>query len=156
MENYDLVDIKSISKDIFEKINEELKHDISVSRFVCFNYSALVTNGIFYKDKLVGLLNLSYFIDNNIAVSIALLEKYRNLGIAKVVAEKIVDYYGKVFSNSKMFIFNCLNYNYNAIQAFKKMGLRETNEFDEIMMDEGADFFNNFYKENIYRKLEVK
>lgn len=39
------------------------------------------------------------------------------------------------------------------MHAFGNMGLKRTHEFDEILLDEGAEFFSVFYEENPYRKL---
>lgn len=87
MENH-LISLRTLKEEEFNKINEILKKDKSVSSYVCFNYFALVTNGIFYKGELIGLLNLNYFLNNSLSISVALVEKYRGLGIMSVVYEK--------------------------------------------------------------------
>ena len=152
MENH-LISLKTLKEEEFNKIDEILRRDKSVSSYVCFNYFALVTNGIFYKEKLIGLLNLNYFLNNSLSVSVALLEKYRGLGIMTVVYEKIIEIYGKEFLDVPMFIANVCPRNTNAIASFRRMSLIETHEFDDEMINEGAEFFSIFYKENPYRKL---
>lgn len=70
--------------------------------------------------------------------------------------KKIVEIYGKEFLDVPMFIANVCPSNRNAISSFRRMGLIETHEFDEEMINEGAEFFSIFYKENPYRKLVKK
>lgn len=147
------VQLRPLTREEFEYIHEILKNDSSVEEYVHFSYHSLVTNGIFYKNKLVGVFNLSYFIENSIALSIALLEDYRKLGIAKVTFDKITRIYGEQFPKAELFIANVSPNNTNAIEAFGNMGLNKTHQFDEMLLEEGAEFFSIFYKENPYRKL---
>ncbi len=51
MIDYELVDIKPLSKELFDEINNIFENDSSVSKFVSFHYQALVTNGIFYGNQ---------------------------------------------------------------------------------------------------------
>lgn len=153
MVDYDLVQFHTLTKDDFDKINKLLMEDKSVFQFVSFHYHALVTNGIFYNNELVGVFNLHYFFENSISLSIAILKKYRGLGIAKTAIHKIVAIYGNKFPNVNLFIANVSQNNYDALLSFEHMGLTQTHEFDEIMLEEGSEFFSIFYEENPYRKL---
>lgn len=150
---YNEVELKPLSEFDFNKINETLMMDKSVSSYVRFNYFALITNGIFYKGNLIGLLNLHYFIQGSISISVALLKKYRGLGIISIVYDKIIETYGEQFEEISMFIVNVYPNNKMAIASFERMGLTQTHAFDEEMLNEGAEFFSIFYKENPYRKL---
>ena len=51
MIDYELVDIKPLSKELFDEINNILDNASSVSKFVSFHYQALITNGIFYGNQ---------------------------------------------------------------------------------------------------------
>ncbi len=153
MVDYNSVQFINLSEEDFDKINTRLMEDKSVSQFVSFCYHALVTSGIFYDNKLVGVFNLHYFFENSLSLSIALLKKYRGLGIAKTVFHKIVVIYGKKFPNVNLFIANVSQKNHAAIFSFEHMGLTQTHEFDEIMLEEGSEFFSIFYEKNPYRKL---
>lgn len=95
MEDSNLLQFRTLTEEEFKNIHELLIQDSSVSQYVSFSYYALVTNGIFYKGQLAGIFNLNYFIGNSIALSIALLQKYRKIGIAKATFNKIISIYGK-------------------------------------------------------------
>ncbi len=153
MEDSNLLQFRTLTEEEFKNIHELLIQDSSVSQYVSFSYYALVTNGIFYKGQLAGIFNLNYFIGNSIALSIALLQKYRKIRIAKATFNKIISIYGKQFLDVDLFIANVSPNNENAMYAFGNMGLKRTHEFDEMILDEGAEFFSVFYEENPYRKL---
>lgn len=151
-----LVQIKDISEIEFEEINNLLMKDPCVSKYVQFSFHSLITQGIFYKSVLIGLLNLHAFISESLSISIALLSEYRHLGISKKAIQKVIEKYGQELENIAMFIANVSPQNKNAILAFQNMDLKQTHAFDEVMIEEGAEFFLLFYAENPYRKLVKK
>ena len=154
-EIYDLVDLRLIDEVTFNKINSIFKEDEQASKFVNL-YFKENSFGIYYQDILVGLVNTCPFIEGNRSINIAILNEYRGRGIAQVALEKLVDNYGYLYTKSKMFLANICPFNKNSIKSLENLGWNQTRDYDELMIDEDAEFFILFYKNNpYYEKKEV-
>lgn len=148
MVDYNSVMLSPITEEAFNSIYNILEKDELVKKYVYFNYE--YTNGIFYKGNLVGLFKLNNFIDNSLSISIAILNEYRGKGIAQIARKQIVELYGKEYPEIKLFISNVKPENKSSNKSLQNLGWKQTHEYDEMMIDEGSEFFNIYYKENPY------
>lgn len=148
------VSLNSISELDFHTLNHQFTEDHSVSEFVQFWYPK--AQGIFYNTSPIGLFQLEPFIDENLAISLALLQSYRRKGIATIVRNRIVLEYGKKYPNMKWFICNIVPRNVVAYKSIAFSDWVQTHIYDELMINEGADFFYIYYKENPYYKGKEK
>ena len=115
--------------------------------FVNFVYSDNL-NGIYYDNKLLGLVGLSPTF-NNITIDIMILPQYRHLGIATYVLNKLVlDGYN--FSDYARFMCLCSPQNYPINELMQKLKWNEDASYDDIMLNEGGEFFNIYYQDNPY------
>lgn len=131
----------------FYEIKCLLNNDDKVNKFVSF-YDSKSTNGIILNGELIGLFTLNKFINDNLAIHIALLKKFRNKGIGGTTLNKIVIEYGKNYPESQFFLANIKYENQNAIHLLEKLGWSKTYAFDETMDNEGGEFFIIYQKEN--------
>jgi len=107
------------------------------------NYEAIVLD-----NKLIGLFTLNKFIEDNITIHIELLEQFRTIETYNIIINGIIEKYGKIYPESEFFMIN-INYDDEAsINLFKNLNWTKTHEFDEIMRDEGGEFFVIYKKEN--------
>lgn len=148
MINYNSITLSPITEEAFNQIYDILKQDDLAKKYVFFNYED--AHGIFYEKRLVGLFKLSSFIGNSLSISIAILNEYRGKGIAQIARMKIVELYGKEYPDVKLFISNTIPNNKSSNKSLQNLGWQQTHEYDEIMIDEGAEFFNIYFKENPY------
>ena len=145
-----LISFSSMTKEEFDDLNHKFLQDKSITDFVQFSYQPLNQSGIFYNNKLIGMVYVMSFIDETLAVSIALLKEYRGLGISQVAYEKLIDLFGEKFSDYRAFVLNIAPNNIQALKSVAKTSFRQSHEFDEIMMEEGAEYFYTFFKDNPY------
>lgn len=146
------IDLYPINDEQFSKIATILNHDDNL--FVNF-YNVKSTIGIFMDNQIIGLFNLNKFINNTLAIHIALLKEFRNHGIGGIVFEKILEEYGQIYSDVEFFIANTDYKNERAIHFFYKLGWHQTYRYDEQMDNEGGEFFIIFEKENPYYHRKV-
>lgn len=143
------ITLNKIEKCTFDKISDILNNDLEVSKYVKFS-DYKNTYGIYLNDKLIGLFSLHLFINFNVTMHIALLKEYRNKGIGYYVLDGIIKKYGINYPDSEYFMIDVSYNNEKALNSFNKMNLKTTNEFDELMIDEGGEFFKLYKKENPY------
>lgn len=147
------IDLYPITEEQFKKISFILNNDDD-NQFVDF-YNSKSTIGIFMDNQIIGLFNLNKFINNTLAIHIALLKEFRNNGIGGIVFEKIVDEYGKTYPEIEFFIANIDYKNERAIKVLSKLNWTKTYKYDEIMINEGGEFFIIFEKNNPYYNRKV-
>ncbi len=150
MINENSIILQQISKEQFNIIYSLLREE--GLEYVSFSYNDV--NGILYKKKIIGLFKLKKFIDNNLSIDIAILNEYKGKRIAPITLEKIVKTYGEKYPNIKRFIANTSPFNKPVIKSFSNSSWTQTYEYDELMIDEGSEFYNIYYKENPYYKKE--
>ena len=153
-EIYSKVTLNCIDEINFLEFMKIIKKDINIKKFVNFTYTDR-TLGIYYNNLLVGLINGITFIEGNVALNIYILNDYRGKGIAQVATEKMVYEKGYLYEESKQIIANVLPSNESALKAIKSLGWKQTNEFDELMIDEGSDFYNIYTIDNPYHIKKV-
>ena len=154
MVDENLVHLFPIAEEKFNEIKENLEQEESTHN--SFSYNSVVAGGIFLGTQLVGLFTLCDFIENTLSVSIVLLKKYKGLGIEKAAYDKIVETYGLEFPEKDAFVINVNPSNEDELAIAQSMGLEQTHEFDDLMMNEGGEFYSIFSKENPYsRKREL-
>lgn len=141
------ITLNKINKSTFNEISYILNNDLEINKYVKFN-NYENTYGIYLNDKLIGLFSLYLFINFNVAIHIALLKEYRNKGIGYFVLNNIIKKYGMNYTDSEYFILDVSCNNEKALNSFSKMNWKNTNEFDELMINEGGEFFKLYKKEN--------
>ena len=143
------IEIVSVLKEDYLQIPKE-----NLNGFVNFVYSKNL-NGIYYHNKLLGLVGLSpTFI--NLAIDIMILPQYRHLGIATYVLNKIV-LAGYNFPEYARFMCLCSPKNYPINKLMQKIKWNQDTSYDDIMLNEGGEFFNIYYQDNPYfQKLKDK
>ena len=149
------INLYSLKKEDFKKIADKLNNDPDVNKFVRF-YDYETAVGIFYNNQLVGLFSLNRFINNSLAIHIAILKEFRNKGIGSKVLNKIVEDYGITYSEVEFFTVNINYKNKTAIDFVNKLGWNNTHKYDEIMDNEGSEFFIIYEKGNPYYHRKVK
>lgn len=153
MINIDDIILTPLEGDLLDKITNNLNNDPEVNKFITFN-NKKQSNGILLNNKVIGLFELYKFINGSITIHSALLKEYRNKGIGKIIINKIVEEYGKNYPDSEYFIVNIDYKNERAIRSIEKTDWEKTYDYDEIMIDEGSQFFVLYQKRNpnFYRK----
>lgn len=146
-----LITIKKIPEKLLYEMIEDFKDNDDTKDYDFFGDSY----GIYYKDKLIGLINLSSMFDN-LSITIAIKKEYRGNGFASIAVNELVENFGKDYPEIEKFIYNVSTNNISSNKAAKKLNWKETSEYDEVMLDEGGQFFNIFYKINPYFKKTPK
>lgn len=146
-----LVTLGEINEETFNKVyNNMLKDGLNYVHF----YYTQNTYGIFYQGVPVGLFRLDRWIERNISISIAILNEYRGNGIAPIATDLIVDVFGEYYPDAKEFLANINPNNESSARAINKAGWKVTYEYNELMMEEGAEWFNVYYRNNPYYEKE--
>lgn len=145
------INLEKIDDFQFKKISDILNNDINVKKFVTFSNNTN-TYGIYLNKNLIGLFSLHLFIESNIVIHIALLEEYRNKGIGCMVINEIIKKYGIYYPYSEYFMINISYNNEKALYSFSKTDWINTNEYDELMIEEGGEIFKIYKKENPHYK----
>lgn len=143
----DNIMLTPLEDNILNNIMYELNNDPEVNKFVRFSNTKQLC-GILLNNEVIGLFELCKFIENNVAIHIALLKEHRNKGIGKFVMDKIVETYGKEYSDSKYFIANIDYRNERAINAMENANWEKNDDYNEIMINEGSKFFTIYQKRN--------
>lgn len=143
------IEILPIVKENFLEISKD-----NLTGFVNFVYSDKL-NGIYYNNKLLGLVRLSPTF-GYLSIDIMILSKYRRLGIATYVLSKIV-LDGQNFPDYEKFICLCSPKNIASNKLMQKLNWYQDTSYDDVMLNEGGEFFYVYYKENPYfQKLSHK
>lgn len=153
MQNNNEITLMPIDEKHFSEIAPTLNNDTKVNKFVSFYYSKS-TNGIIFNGEVIGLFTLNKFIEDNLTIHIALLEEFRNKGICGIILNKIVAEYGKSYPESEFFMANINYENKEAIRVLEKLKWPRTYRFDDIMNNEGGEFFIIYEKENPYYNIK--
>lgn len=160
-ETYNLVNIKRIKekhfnivKNRYESIEEKNTPKNQDVKVINFYYKENNSFGIFYYDKLVGLITVNPFIEKMIEIRTLVLSEYRGIGIAQVAREKIVELTGNIFNEYEKYISLVNPDNTSSNKSLQNLGWIKTDELNEMMMDEGAEWFNVYYKLNPYYNRE--
>ena len=144
-----MIELMPVTKEDFLNIPQEY-----LNGFVNFVYSDKL-EGIYHDNKLLGLVNLSPTF-GYLSIDIMVLPKYRKLGIATYILNKIV-INGDKFTNYERFICLCSSKNDASIKLLQKLHWAADTNFDDAMLNEGGEFFNIYYCNNPYfQKLARK
>ena len=138
------IEILPVKNEDFLKIPKD-----NLTRFVNFVYSNKL-NGIYYSDKLLGLVELSPAF-GYLSIDLMILPQYRNLGIATYVLSKII-LVGESFPNYERFICLCSPKNIAINNLMQKLKWGQDTSYDETMLNEGGEFFYIYYHNNPYFK----
>lgn len=136
------------------EIIDSLNNDPEVNKFVKFCNSKDL-NGVFFNNKLIGLFTLNKFINDTLAIHIALIKEYRNKKIGGKVLNKIVEEYGQTYPEVEFFLANMNYENKIAIKVLSNLGWSRTYKYDEDMENEGGEFFIIYEKQNPYYNRKV-
>ncbi len=143
------IEILPIIKEDFLKIPKD-----NLTGFVNFVYSNNL-NGIYYDNKLLGLITLSPAF-GYLSIDIMILPKYRHLGIATYILSKIA-IEGQNYPNYEKFICLCSPHNIASNKLMQKLKWSQDTSYDDVMLNEGGEFFYIYYQENsYYQKLMCK
>lgn len=140
MINNEEIKFAPITEEDFLRIATALNQDPEVKQFIQF-YDKNSTIAIELGNQIIGLCSIIRFIGNNLAVHTALLKNYRNKGLGGIIFYKIAQEYGKLYPKSEKFIANIDYRNQRAIQSLEKKGINRTDRFDELMNEEGGNFY---------------
>lgn len=135
------IEYKSL-KIIIDNINKE-------NKFVHFSSNDDI-NGIYVDNQLVGIFTLNDFIDNTIAIHFTIFKEFRNRKYGRNVLNEIVMQYGENYSDNKYFVVNIDIENQKMINLLNKTDWIKTYEYDDLMEEEGAEFFIIYKKKNPY------
>ena len=149
MVDENFVHLFTVTEEKFNEIKENLEQEESTHNSFSYNPSSNSSSGcIFLGTQLVGLFTLCDFIENTLSVSIVLYRKYRGLGIEKCAYDKIVETYGLEFPEKDAFVINVNPSNEDELAIAQSMGLEQTHEFDDVMMNEGGEFYYIYSTKN--------
>lgn len=143
------ITLTPIDEENFNIVSKKLNEDPEVNKFVSF-YNVSNTDAILVDNKIAGLFKLSRFIEGNMTIHIALLKEYRGKGIGGIAINKIVEEYGENYPDAQYFMGNMNYTNKRAIKSIEKLGWDRTYRYDEMMNDEGGEFFILYEKANPY------
>ena len=143
------IEILPIVKEDFLKIPKD-----NLTGFVNFVYADNL-NGIYYNNKLLGLVKLSP-VFGYLSIDIMILPKYRHLGIATYVLSKLL-LDGQNYPNYEKLICLCSPKNIASNKLMQKLKWYQDSSYDDVMLNEGGEFFNIYYQKNpYYQKLTRK
>ena len=143
------IEVLPVVKEDFLEIPKD-----NLTGFVSFAYSNNL-NGIYYHNKLLGLIELSPAF-GYLSIDIMILPKYRHLGIATYVLSKIT-MEGQNIPNYERFICLCSPKNIASNKLMQKLKWQQDTSYDDVMLNEGGEFFYIYYHENpFYQKLTRK
>lgn len=151
----DNIMLTPLEDDILNNIMNILNSDPEINKFVIFRNKKQIY-GIVLNNKVIGLFELCKFIENNVAIHAALLKDYRNMGFGGIAINKIVQEYGENNPDSEYFIANIDYKNTRAIKSIEKAGWEKTDEYNEVMIDEGSQFFIIYKKKNPMYRIKKK
>ena len=136
------LELLPITKEEYNKIPEE-----NLKGFVNFSYSRNL-NGIYCNNVLVGLISLSPAF-GYLSIDMMILPAYRHHGIASLVLSKIIEQ-GKNYPEYERFICLCSPNNIASNKLMQKLHWSADTSFDDVMLNEGGEFFNIYYRDNPY------
>lgn len=149
MTDYPNINFKPITEEQYEYIEKDLLKDDKI--FVRFTYDDIY--GIFMDDKLVGMFQLCN-LWQQLSIYIAIISKYRGNNFAGIALEKIVNDFGKINPSVKYFYGQINPKNVNSNKVMEKMGWQRDYSYDDVILDEGGEYFLLYAKENPYYQKE--
>ena len=142
-----LIKVKHINEEEMNNIRNYFSKYEDTKNYGLFGY----IYGIFYEDNIIGVIGLDSLFDN-LSITVLIKEEYRNYGIAGVAINKLIDIFGNEYSHIERFYYDVSPQNISSNKAIKKIEWKSTSEFDDIMLNEGGQFLNIYYKNNPYYK----
>ncbi len=143
MENDDYnISFKLLQREELENIKDYFNEV-----FVSFTTYSKNINGIFVNNLLVGVYSVVPTF-GELSIDLLIFPEYRGRGLAKIVTPMIVDVEGEKVPEISKFYFMCSLKNVNSNSVMNKLGYQKDFSFDDIMLEEGGEFFNIYYIEN--------
>ena len=149
MIEYPNINFKPITEEQYEYIEKDLLKD--EKKYVQFTYNDVY--GIFIDDNLVGMFQLCN-LWQQISIYIAIISKYRGNNFAGLALEKIINDFGAMNPSVKYFYYQIDPENVNSIKVIKKIGWQRDYSYDDVILDEGGEYFILYAKENPYYQKE--
>lgn len=162
------MELRKISKEEYETvasdIKEEYKQNLEITNnnkvnkqeidyehhnFVNFTVYVDDMYGIIVDNKITGLLLFKNFM-GGLSVDIYILPKYRNKNIAFAASNILVETLGKDFPKIEDFYFNIDPNNKKSMNLMKKLNWKIDYSFEELLINEGAEYFVVYTKKNPY------
>ena len=154
-----LFSIKILDKEEYSKIQDIIIKEYSqnkkdnIENFVFFDYYSQDLYGIYLNNKLVGLYRLSPFM-GELSIDYYVLPEFRGNNIIAASLDNFVLQMGAQRTDIKCFFVNINPQNEKSLKILKKLGWKQTYNYDDVMLEEGAEFFYIFVKDNpFYNEL---
>ena len=143
---------------IFKFLTKEEYASISEipSNFTSFSYYNSNIRGIYLNNILIGLYSLGLTFNEYLSLDIFLISPFRGHHLAPSIIENIILYEGKNNTHIKRFIAMVSPLNERSNKVFQKLKWNVDSSYDEVMLEEGGEFFNIYYKENPYYENSLK
>ncbi len=133
------IEIKNVSEEEYAQIKETIKQDNQsfkdrgIDPYVTFiNYYSQDLLGIYFKNTLVGLVNLGYF-RGDLEIQIYVLPSYRGHNIAYLATNKIVNENSINYPTCREIICQVEFDNASSVKVMEKLGWRRDYEHEEAI-----------------------
>ncbi len=145
--------IQSTIIEEYNKTKEEKKHGRNIENYVDFTSYTKSLIGIFINNVLVGLIRLQNFIKGK-SIDYYILPTYRGNNIAGIALNKLTETINSFCPDCENFYININPNNTSSLRVIEKLGWQQDYSLDEIMLEEGGEFFS-IYKMEQYKEIKL-
>ncbi len=138
-------------KQILDIIKEEYqKNTINNNRnYVDFRLFSDKMVGIYLDNAIIGIIKTAPFVGQT-SLEIYIFPEYRGYNYASIATQMFIEEFGYLFNDSKKFLINIDPRNEKSLKVAKKLGWRQNYDYDEVLMNEGSEYFYVFEYPNPY------
>lgn len=145
--------IKNTIIEEYNKTKEEKAQGKKTDNYVNFNFYVKSLIGIFINNTLVGLIRIQDFIRGK-SIDYYVLPAYRGNNIAGIALDKLTEKINVFYPDCEDFYINMNPNNTPSLRVIEKLGWQQDHSLDEMMMEEGGEFFS-IYKMEQYKGTKL-
>ena len=149
------MNLKYLSEEEFKKISNIIKDEFQKNTidnpnvYVDFQSFSNKMVGIYLDNAIIGIIKTAPFVRQT-SLEIYILPEYRGNNYASIATQMFIEEFGYLFNDSKKFLINIDPRNEKSLKVAKKLGWHQNYDYDEVLMDEGAEYFYVFEYPNPY------
>ncbi len=138
-------------KQVKDIINKEYQENIvnNRSNYVNFQSFSDTMVGIYLDNTIIGIIKTVPFIGQT-SLEIYIFPDYRGHNYASMATQMFIEKFGNLFNSSEKFLININPHNEKSLKVAKKLGWRQNYDYDDILIEEGAEYFYIFEYPNPY------
>ena len=143
--------LKDLSLEDFNQVADTIKEEYETSESNFLDFRTYYPNmvGIYVDNQVVGIMTTSPFVGQT-SINIYILSKYRGKNYAGMATQMFVEQFGALYKDSPKFLINISPNNKKSLKVAEKLGWKQNFDYDEDLLNEGAEYFYVFEYPNPY------